>query len=956
MKYDQPLATTIKRIGIGLILILFVYGLLASTPSSAATTSFQVSSSSDDVNEDGAVFTTNATTVWIGSGSSATASFTGLRFTNITIPPGSTISSARLNLYSSQNQWIGLSMSIAGDLSPNSPTFSSASKPSQRTLTTNKVSHSSNISWSASTWYYLDEMAPVVQEIVSQPGWQSGNSLSIILKGTGRSYGRKMVRSWDGSSAYAAKLEISFTSGSGNTSTPTSSSMPTATGTPSPVPPTPTYTPTLPPGTFTATSTPVLPSQTQTVSSPTSTPGASPLPTSTLLPGSMLTFPVGPGGPDVIPHQIVRTANDRVYFFVVKGQYSPVLYAYWTSSPGLPNSGADFSGTASITDSANIISVDAAYDGANIIHILTNTTDRQIKDRAFDLTTNSFRPAKVLDTNGGTATDTSGTSGLSGMFDASGRLQLVYWTNANHILHRAYTYDSSSDTLTLVSGPTQLDASGSATHPVLAVSPLDGSITAAWVSQATSPAQILAKVQTAGSWGASQVVSSAPVWTDTGGGISVDQGPSLIITPDGVRHLAYIEDWRINSPYDYGRVHAVTNSGSGWIDQYIGSYAHDPAFATDNAGGLFIIGHGYPLNSSCTTADDMCVRTQNADGSWGAPVVLIAHQGNQSFDSSPSVKWSVVGYNRPDTVEFLFSEVGIGGYTNPVIYYGRINSSGLSIPVATQIAVASPTSTVTPVPTSTVPASGTPTPLPPTRTLTSIPTATATSQPGATATTTGGTPLYVQSWLAYSANFASSQAVTLPGAVTAGHAIVVAVSAYSYSTAGIGGITDSAGNVYVKAVQSPNPTSGNHALSIWYALNVKGIASLTVTASAPSGNPEYITLAAHEYSGISSVSALDQTAGAQGSGLAATSGSTPAATQASELVLGVFLHEQDSANSPTASTAAAGFSLRQSLYDGQYEPLVTEDETVNQIGAYAAGLTWNKTANWLGAAVTLKGG
>jgi hypothetical protein len=84
---------------------------------------------------------------------------------------------------------------------------------------------------------------------------------------------------------------------------------------------------------------------------------------------------------------------------------------------------------------------------------------------------------------------------------------------------------------------------------------LDGSVTAVWISQASSPAQILAKTKRSGSWGGIETVSNSPVWTSTDSGISIDQGPSLMIGPDGTKYLAYIENWRITAPYDYGRIH-----------------------------------------------------------------------------------------------------------------------------------------------------------------------------------------------------------------------------------------------------------------------------------------------------------------------------------------------------------------------------------------------------------------
>lgn len=67
---------------------------------------------------------------------------------------------------------------------------------SQRIVTQNFVSHSSNTSWSTNTWYKLDDISQVVQEIVNRSDWQSGNSLSLIIKGTGGNWARKFIRSF----------------------------------------------------------------------------------------------------------------------------------------------------------------------------------------------------------------------------------------------------------------------------------------------------------------------------------------------------------------------------------------------------------------------------------------------------------------------------------------------------------------------------------------------------------------------------------------------------------------------------------------------------------------------------------------------------------------------------------------------------------------------------------------
>src|SRR5574337_1257794 len=100
----------------------------ATTTSAPITVTLtaQVASSSDDANQDGSTLALTSSTVWLGNGSSTTSSYTGLRFTSLTIPPGATINSARLQVYSSQSQWLSISMSMAAEAIGNSPTFSSS--------------------------------------------------------------------------------------------------------------------------------------------------------------------------------------------------------------------------------------------------------------------------------------------------------------------------------------------------------------------------------------------------------------------------------------------------------------------------------------------------------------------------------------------------------------------------------------------------------------------------------------------------------------------------------------------------------------------------------------------------------------------------------------------------------------------------------------------------------------
>jgi hypothetical protein len=418
-----------------------------------------------------------------------------------------------------------------------------------------------------------------------------------------------------------------------------------------------------------------------------------------------------------LPHQIIRTNSDRVYLFTSQ-QRSNTIRVYWTTNPGLPNATADFTGQLSITESANPISVDAVYDGANVIHVLVNAQDGVLRDHPFNLTTNLFAAPLTLVVGMPTVSgDYVGTNGVSGLFDVNGVLHIAYWSGSlinQHITHVGYTYNSATNTLTTVSAATQVDSNGSANHPALAVSPSDNSVTIAWVSEATSPAKILARTRNnAGTWGSVETASTDTVWTSTNFGINVDQGPSMVIGADGTKHLVYIES---ADPTDYGHLHYVRNMGAGWVDQQLNAYSHAPTLALNSAGELYILGHGHPLNPSCLSMTDWCTIKRNGDGTWAVPQVFAMHSAtNASMDASASAKWSVVSFNRPDVIEFVFFEIYNGSYDNPSLYYGRLGASVSATPTPTATSLP-PTSTPTPSSPTNTP---TTTPLPPTSTPTS---------------------------------------------------------------------------------------------------------------------------------------------------------------------------------------------------------------------------------------------
>jgi len=187
-------------------------GTIVDDDGGAVTATFQIASGADDVNEDGTSFAAGDSSLWLGTGASATASYTGLRFTGVSIPAGVTIVSAHLDVTGASTQWNSIAFDFAAEAVADSAAFSSSAPPSQRTLLAPIVSHASNAQWLANTWYSLDDITPLVQGVVNQGGWSAGHALSLILHGTGGAWGRKFAQGFEASPAQAPRLVVTYNS------------------------------------------------------------------------------------------------------------------------------------------------------------------------------------------------------------------------------------------------------------------------------------------------------------------------------------------------------------------------------------------------------------------------------------------------------------------------------------------------------------------------------------------------------------------------------------------------------------------------------------------------------------------------------------------------------------------------------------------------------------------------
>lgn len=168
------------------------------------TLNLQVSASSDDARQNASVMDLTATTVVVNSADDRA----GLRFLNVTIPPGSTVDTAALQLYSLDTVQDDPDDNIYCEDVDDATTFtSSANNISSRTLTT------ASVAWSATGvgtgWVTSPDIAAPIQEYVDRPGRVSGNDLNVIFDHQGPPDFR--WRAYDGDTSLAAKLDITYT-------------------------------------------------------------------------------------------------------------------------------------------------------------------------------------------------------------------------------------------------------------------------------------------------------------------------------------------------------------------------------------------------------------------------------------------------------------------------------------------------------------------------------------------------------------------------------------------------------------------------------------------------------------------------------------------------------------------------------------------------------------------------
>lgn len=102
----------------------------------------------------------------------------GVRFPNITIPQGSTINSATLELDRMQGDATSETTTVYGEDVDDAAIFSNIGDFSGRTKTIASVIWTLK-GWDKSGWKSVT-VTSIIQEIIERPGWASGNALAFL--------------------------------------------------------------------------------------------------------------------------------------------------------------------------------------------------------------------------------------------------------------------------------------------------------------------------------------------------------------------------------------------------------------------------------------------------------------------------------------------------------------------------------------------------------------------------------------------------------------------------------------------------------------------------------------------------------------------------------------------------------------------------------------------------------
>ncbi|MDH4118608.1 MAG: Ig-like domain-containing protein [Acidimicrobiia bacterium] len=133
----------------------------------------------------------------------------GLRFTNVPIPPGATITAATIRFRADEKGSTATTLTFSAQASDNAPSFTTA-----KFGISTRAKAPGTVSWAPAAWNTVGEsgsaqttpdLSALVQQIISRPGWSQGNAVVFIVTGSGS--GTRVADSFEGGGAAVLHIE-----------------------------------------------------------------------------------------------------------------------------------------------------------------------------------------------------------------------------------------------------------------------------------------------------------------------------------------------------------------------------------------------------------------------------------------------------------------------------------------------------------------------------------------------------------------------------------------------------------------------------------------------------------------------------------------------------------------------------------------------------------------------------
>jgi hypothetical protein len=176
----------------------------------------RIAAGADDCYNNGSTsFAGTTTNILMGRNSSGGSQDGGFRFTNVTVPKGATINSAKITLRANGDRTsTTVNLRISGVDADNFGGFSDSTgnEPYDATITTAYTDWNNIGSWTSGSDYDTPDIKTSVQEIVDRAGWSSGNAMAFVMRNNAGSINANRNASpYELTTDYCALLTIDYT-------------------------------------------------------------------------------------------------------------------------------------------------------------------------------------------------------------------------------------------------------------------------------------------------------------------------------------------------------------------------------------------------------------------------------------------------------------------------------------------------------------------------------------------------------------------------------------------------------------------------------------------------------------------------------------------------------------------------------------------------------------------------